>query len=227
MQRLLKPWHSFLSPSRGTAPIAQIATRDNVIGLKGVLGIISMLWNKSVTEVLFSEGYWACDAVGLSSGIRGFSAAEENGRERDGGRWEREKSLNVCVLFFSPPVKDEKRHAVNDAFDFSASVFFPCYCLFFIAQQRRRLELHFNHVLLIEGGMKTKRRVKEAWREYCLSMQNARHCLFVFPLCHIHTSGGSFLTISIPYRCISLVLSFAFSRISFFIWLPHILTLLL
>lgn len=187
MQRLLKPWHSFLSPSRGTAPIAQIATRDNVIGLKGVLGIISMLWNKSVTEVLFSEGYWACDAVGLSSGIRGFSAAEENGRERDGGRWEREKSLNVCVLFFSPPVKDEKRHAVNDAFDFSASVFFPCYCLFFIAQQRRWLELHFNHVLLIEGGMKTKRRVKEAWRSIVsLCKMHCIVCLFFLFVTYIH-----------------------------------------
>lgn len=56
---------------------------------------------------------------------------------------------------------------------------------------------------------------------YCLSMQNTLHCLFVFPLCHIHTSGGSFLTISIPRRCIALVLSFAFSRFSFILWLPH------
>lgn len=132
LQHLPKPRHSFLSPSRGTAPIAQIATWHNVIGLKGAQGIISMLWNKSVTEVLFWEGYWARDAVGLSSGIRGFfNCWGEWERERDRGRWGRGKSLNVCVLFFSPPVKDEKRHAVKDAFDFSASFFFPSHCLFF------------------------------------------------------------------------------------------------
>jgi len=58
------------------------------------------------------------------------SAAEENGRERQREKGE-EKSLNFCVLFFLPPVKDEKRHAVKDAFDFSASFFFPSHCLFF------------------------------------------------------------------------------------------------
>lgn len=70
---------------------------------------------------------WGCPQV---SG--GLSAAEENGRESETeGERGREKSLNVCVLFFSPPVKDEKRHAVKDAFDFSASFFFPSHCLFF------------------------------------------------------------------------------------------------
>ena len=44
---------------------------------------------------------------------------KERKRETEGERG-RERSLNVCVLFFSPPVKDEKRHAVKDAFDFSA-----------------------------------------------------------------------------------------------------------
>lgn len=77
--------------------------------------------------------------MGLSSRIKGvFSAAEENGRERERG----EKSLNVCVPFFLPSVKDEKRHGVKDAFDFSASFFFPSHCLFFfffspVVQQRR------------------------------------------------------------------------------------------
>lgn len=117
--------------------------------------------------------------MGLSSGIRGFSAAEENGRLRETEGDEKEKkSLNVCVLFFSPPVKDENRHAVNGAFDFSASFFFPCYRLFFIAQQRRWLELHFNHVLLIEGGMKTKMRVKEAWRSIVSVCK--MHCIVCF-----------------------------------------------
>lgn len=119
---------SFLSPSRGTAPIAQIATWHNVIGLKGALGIISMLCNKSVTEALFWGGYWAYDALGLSSGIGG---GWDCWGEWKRGRWGRGKSLNVCMLFFSPPVKDEKRHAVKDTFDFSASFFFPSHCLFF------------------------------------------------------------------------------------------------
>lgn len=137
LQHLPKPQHSSLSPSHGTAPIPQIATWHNVIGLKRALGIISMLWKKSVTEMLFWGGYWACDAVGLSSGIRGvFGCWGEWERETEGERG-REKSLNVCVLFFSSPVKDEKRHAVKDAFDFSASFFFPSLCLFFVVQQRR------------------------------------------------------------------------------------------
>lgn len=62
---------------------------------------------------------------------------------------------------------------------------------------------------------------------YCLSMQNALHCLFVFPLCHTHTSGGSSLAISIPPRYISLALSFAFSHFSFNLWLSAILLTLL
>lgn len=36
-----------------------------------------------------------------------------------------------CVVFFTPPVRDDKRHAVKDAFDLSASFFFPFRCLFF------------------------------------------------------------------------------------------------
>lgn len=55
--------------------------------------------------------------------------------ERDGGRRGKKKRLNVCVLFFSLPVKDEKRHAVRDAFDFSASFFFPS-PVFFVVQRR-------------------------------------------------------------------------------------------
>jgi len=51
LQHLPKPWHSSLSPSHGTALIAQIVTWHNVIGLKRAEGIISMLWKKkSVTE---------------------------------------------------------------------------------------------------------------------------------------------------------------------------------
>ncbi len=106
------PGESSLSPSHGTVQIAQIVSWHNVIGLKGALGIISMVGEKSATETLFWGGYWACDATGLSSNIRGvFWLLRRIGeRERERGR---EKSLNVCVLFFSPPVKDEKRHAVK------------------------------------------------------------------------------------------------------------------
>lgn len=63
-------------------------------------------------------------------------------------------------------MKDEKRHAVKDAFDFSASFFLSISLsvFFSIVQQRSWYELHFNHVWLIEGGMKTKRRMKKACR---------------------------------------------------------------
>lgn len=50
---------------------------------------------------------WGCPQV---SG--GFGLLKRMGKRG------REKSLNVCVLFFSPPVKDEKRHAVKDALTF-------------------------------------------------------------------------------------------------------------
>lgn len=61
----------------------------------------------------------------------GVSATEENRGEREGKEGKRKKKFERLCLFFSPPVKDEKRHAVKDAFDFSASFFFPSHCLFF------------------------------------------------------------------------------------------------
>lgn len=66
------------------------------------------------------------------------------------GAWGREKSLNVCVLFFLPPVKDEKRHAVKDAFDFSASFFFQSHCLFFFPPLFSR-EAGMNCILIMFG----------------------------------------------------------------------------
>lgn len=75
---------------------------------------------------------WGCPQV--SGGFQLLRRIGERDRERERGR--EKKSFNLCVLFFSLPVKDEKRHAVKDAFDFSASFFFPSHCLFFVVQQR-------------------------------------------------------------------------------------------
>lgn len=107
-------------------------TVNNVIGLKGAMGILTMLWNKIVSEVLFREGYWVCIAVGLYWGGRKM-----------------EKCLFFTCLWKMQTV------AVKVAFDFSAS-FFPPISLLWCLE-----ELHFNHVLLI-GGMTRKGRVKEA-----------------------------------------------------------------
>lgn len=138
LQHLPKPRHSFLSPSRGTAPIAQIATWHNVIGLKGAQGIISMLWNKSVTEVLFWEGYWARDAVGLSSGIRGFfNCWGEWERERQREMGKREKFECLCA-FLLTACEGWKASRCKRCFWLFRFIFLPIsLSFFFIVQQRR------------------------------------------------------------------------------------------